>query len=417
MIQAVIERCAGIDVGKTFVVVCVMTGAAEAEPRVETRRFGTFNGELEHLRLWLVSEGCTHAVMESTGSYWKPIFNILEESIEVILTNAHDVKGRRGHKTDWKDSRWLAHLLRHGMIRPSFIPERGIRDLRDLTRRRKQLTHEATRVKNRISKVLEEANVKLGSVLTDIFGVTGRMILLALLEGKLTASEMAHLARKKAKLKIPSITASLENHRLTEAQRLLIRQSFCQLDFLASCITQLEAEIRRRILAVPEYREASSLLQTIPGIREDAAACIIAESGVRMEQFPSAKHFSSWVGLCPGNNKSADIEKAGRTTKGNVWLRTLMVECAWSASLKLGSYFRARYQRLIPRTGKKRAIVAVAHSLLTLIYEILSTKTPYRKAAEEIEYERSRQRYVRHHLKALAKLGYIVHHVPLPARE
>jgi transposase len=379
MIQAVIERCAGIDVGKTFVVVCVMTGAAEAEPRVETRRFGTFNGELEHLRLWLVSEGCTHAVMESTGSYWKPIFNILEESIEVILTNAHDVKGRRGHKTDWKDSRWLAHLLRHGMIRPSFIPERGIRDLRDLTRRRKQLTHEATRVKNRISKVLEEANVKLGSVLTDIFGVTGRMILLALLEGKLTASEMAHLARKKAKLKIPSITASLENHRLTEAQRLLIRQSFCQLDFLASCITQLEAEIRRRILAVPEYREASSLLQTIPGIREDAAACIIAESGVRMEQFPSAKHFSSWVGLCPGNNKSADIEKAGRTTKGNVWLRTLMVECAWSASLKLGSYFRARYQRLIPRTGKKRAIVAVAHSLLTLIYEILSTKTPYRK--------------------------------------
>lgn len=417
MIQAVIEKCAGIDVGKTFVVVCVMTGAAEAEPRVETRRFGTFNGELDHLRLWLVSEGCTHAVMESTGSYWKPIFNILEESVEVILTNAHDVKGRKGHKTDWKDSRWLAHLLRHGMIRPSFIPERGIRDLRDLTRRRKQLTHEATRVKNRISKVLEEANVKLGSVLTDIFGVTGRMILLALLEGKLTASEMAHLAKKKAKLKIPSLTASLENHRLTEAQRLLIRQSFCQLDFLASCISELEAEIRRRILAVPEYREASSLLQTIPGIREDAAACIIAESGVRMEQFPSAKHFSSWVGLCPGNNKSADIEKAGRTTKGNVWLRTLMVECAWSASLKLGSYFRARYQRLIPRTGKKRAIVAVAHSLLTLIYEILRTKTPYRKAAEEIECERSRQRYVRHHLKALAKLGYIVHHAPVPARE
>lgn len=417
MIQAVIEKCAGIDVGKTFVVVCVMTGAAEAEPRVETRRFGTFNGELDHLRLWLVSEGCTHAVMESTGSYWKPIFNILEESVEVILTNAHDVKGRKGHKTDWKDSRWLAHLLRHGMIRPSFIPERGIRDLRDLTRRRKQLTHEATRVKNRISKVLEEANVKLGSVLTDIFGVTGRMILLALLEGKLTASEMAHLAKKKAKLKIPSLTASLENHRLTEAQRLLIRQSFCHLDFLASCISELEAEIRRRILAVPEYREASSLLQTIPGIREDGAACIIAESGVRMEQFPCAKHFSSWVGLCPGNNKSADIEKAGRTTKGNVWLRTLMVECAWSASLKLGSYFRARYQRLIPRTGKKRAIVAVAHSLLTLIYEIVRTKTPYRKAAEEIECERSRQRYVRHHLKALAKLGYIVHHAPVPARE
>lgn len=417
MIQAVIERCAGIDVGKTFIVVCVMTGAAQAEPRVEIRRFGTFNEELENLRLWLLNQGCTHAVMESTGSYWKPIFNILEESIEVILTNAHDVKGRKGHKTDWKDSRWLAHLLRHGMIRPSFIPELGIRELRGLTRRRKQLTYEATGVKNRISKVLEEANVKLGSVLTDIFGVTGRAILLALLDGKMNASEMAHLAKKSAKLKIPSIIASLENHRLTETQAFLIRQSLRQLDFLASCITELEDEIRRRILAVPEYRQASSLLQTIPGIREDAAASIVAESGVRMEQFPSAKHFSSWVGLCPGNNKSADVEKAGRTTKGNVWLRALMVECAWSASMKIGSYFRARYQRLIPRTGKKRAIVAVAHSLLTLIHQMLSTNTPYRKAAEETEYERTKQRYVRHYLKALAKLGYIVHEAPLPSLE
>ena len=209
---------------------------------------------------------------------------------------------------------------------------------------------------------------------------------------------------------------------MTESHRFLIRQAFRQLDFIASCITELEGEIRRRILTVPEYREASSLLQTIPGIREDAAASIIAEAGVRMDQFPSAKHFSSWAGLCPGNNKSADVARPGHTTKGNLWLKTLMVECAWSASLKLGSYFRARYQRLIPRTGKKRAVVAVAHALLTLIYQILSTKMPYRKAAEELAYERNRQRYVRHHLKALAKLGYIVHQVPenqapVPARE
>jgi len=414
MIQAVVERCAGIDVGKTFVVVCVMTGAANEEPHVERRRFGTFNEDLERLRLWLKDERCTHAVMESTGSYWKPIFNILEESIEVILTNARDVKARKGHKTDWKDSWWLAHLLRHGMIRPSFIPERGIRELRDLTRRRKQLTYEATGVKNRISKVLEDANIKIGSVLTDIFGVTGRAILEALLDGNMNPSEMARLARKSAKRKIPEITASLTSHRLTETQRFLIRQSFRHLQFLTSCIKELEEEIRRRILSVPEYREASSLLQTIPGIREDAAAAIIAEAGVNMGQFPSAKHLSSWVGLCPGNNKSADLEKAGPTTKGNAWLRALMVECAWAAAMKRGSYFRSRYQRLLPRTGKKRAVVAVAHSLIKLIYEMLSTRTPYRKAAEEVEYERTRMQYVRHHLKALARLGYIVPELSSP---
>ena len=417
MIQAVIERCAGIDVGKTFIVVCLMVGPAHEEPRVEVRKFGTFNEELEKLRLWLLNERCTHTVMESTGSYWKPIFNVLEESLAVILTNAHDVKGRKGHKTDWKDSRWLAHLLRHGMIRPSFIPERGIRELRDLTRRRKQLAHEATGVKNRISKVLEEANVKLGSVLTDIFGVTGRAILAALLEGRMSPAEMAGLARKSAKLKVPAITASLQSHRLTDTQRFLIRQSFRQLEFLDGCMAELEEEIRRRILTTPEYLQAASLLQTIPGIREDAAASIIAEAGVRMAQFPTAKNFSSWVGLCPGNNKSADVEKPGRTTKGNAWLRSLLVECAWAAAMKIGSYFRARYQRLLPRTGKKRAVVAVAHSLALLIHQMLSTHTPYRKAAEETEYERSRQKYVRHHLKALARLGYIVHGDPILSTE
>ncbi len=327
------------------------------------------------------------------------------------LTSARDVKIRKGHKTDWKDSRRLAHLLRHGMIRPSFIPERGIRELRGLTRRRKQLTHEAIGVKNRVSKVLEEANIKLGSVLSDIFGVTGRAILEALLDGKMSPSEMAHFAKRSAKQKIPEITASLERHRLTDEQRFLIRQSFRQLEFLASCIDELEQEIRHRILAVPEYREASSLLQTIPGVREDAAAVIIAEAGVHMEQFPSAKHFSSWVGLCPGNNKSADVEKTGHTTKGNAWLRAVMVEIAWPASMKLGSYFRVRYQRLVPRIGKKRAVVAVAHSMLTLIYQMLSTKTPYRKAVEEQTHELGRQKYIRQHLKALARLGYIVHEV------
>jgi transposase len=204
MIAAVIERCAGIDVGKKFLVVCVMSGSLEAEPKTEIRKFGTIVAELEHLRDWLVQEGCSHAVMESTGSYWKPVFNILEDSVEVVLANAYDVQNRRGHKTDPNDSRWLAHLLRHGMIRPSFIPERAIRELRDLTRRRRQLVGERARERNRIQKILEDANVKLGDVLSDVLGLSGRLMIDALLERLLQVEEIAQLAQRKAKQKIPT---------------------------------------------------------------------------------------------------------------------------------------------------------------------------------------------------------------------
>jgi transposase len=194
MIEAVIEQCAGIDVGKKFLVVCVMTGSLQAEPKSEIRKFGTIVSELELLRDWLIREGCSHAVMESTGSYWKPVFNILEDSVDVVLANAFDVRNRRGHKTDPNDSRWLAHLLRHGMIRPSFIPDRAIRELRDLTRRRKQLVGESACERNRIQKTLEDSNVKLGDVLTDIFGLSGRLIINALLDGVMPVEEIAQFA-------------------------------------------------------------------------------------------------------------------------------------------------------------------------------------------------------------------------------
>jgi transposase len=256
MIPTLVERCVGIDIGKKFVVACLMVGPAAEDPRVELRQFGTFTEDLVRLKDWIEAEQCTHAVMESTGSYWKPVFNVLEDAVTVVLANPREIKIRKGHKTDWKDSHWLAHLLRHGIIPASFIPERGIRELRDLTCRRKQLIYARTAEKNRIQKILEDANVKLGSVLTDIFGLTGRAIVVALLEGKLTPVEMARFAQKQAKRKIPEIIASLEGHRLTEVQHFLIRQSLSHLEFLQTAIKELEAEVRARIESVEQYHRS-----------------------------------------------------------------------------------------------------------------------------------------------------------------
>ncbi len=266
MIPAIIERCAGIDVGKTFLTVCLLTGPADGEPKVETRKFGTFHSDLETLRRWITDEQCTRVVMESTGCYWKPVFNILEGSVAVSLANGQDVKGRKGHKTDWNDCRWLAHLLRHGLIRASFIPSKPVRELRDLTRRRKQVLSNAGSERNRVQKVLEEANVKISSVLSDVFGVSGQLMLEALLEGKATVEEVANLARHTARRKIPEIIQSLEGNRLDGHYRMLIRLSLEHLAFLEQQLKQIDAEILLRV-EQPEFRQAFELLQTIPGIK------------------------------------------------------------------------------------------------------------------------------------------------------
>lgn len=403
MIPAVLTHCAGIDIGKRNLAVCLMVGPAESEPRVEVREFSTFNTDLEAMKRWLVQAGCTHVIMESTGPYWKPVFNILEDSLAVCLANAEDVKGRKGHKTDRRDAKWLAHLLRHDMVRASFVPPRPIRELRDLTRRRKQLLGDATSERNRVQKTLEDANVKLGSVLSDVFGVSGQRMLEALLKGSGSAQEIAEMARQKARRKIPQIIESLTGHRFSEHHRFMIRMSLEHLRMLEGQIIDLDEELIKRINFLGLER-LLSLLQTIPGLGHDSAVSILAEVGPDMKQFPTGKQLSSWAGVCPGNKKSAGKDFRGHTTRGNRWLRSTLTECAWAASKSKKSPLREKFWRWAVG-GKKKAVVAVAHGLLLQVYQVLRTQQPLAQTQAPPIDQRRRQRIVRHHLRCLGRLG------------
>jgi transposase len=409
MICAAIERCAGIDVHKKILAVCLMIGPLEGEPRVERRLFGTHRGELERLREWLEEEQITHVVMESTGSYWKPVFNVLEDTVKVYLANPHEVKNRRGHKTDDKDGWWLAHLLRHAMIHPSFIPPRPIRELRDLTRRRKKMVGASTAERNRIQKVLEDANVKLGNVLSDVFGASGQKMLDALLEGKATADEISQLAKGRAKEKMTQIWESLDGHLMTAHHRQMIRYSLAHLQFLEAQIAELDRAIVDK-MEQADLARSCELVRSVPGIQQTAAASIVAEMGNNMEQFPTEQDASSWAGVCPGNNRSAGKNKNSHTNRGNPWLRSALTECAWAAANKKKCFLNDKFWRITGRKGGKKApaLVAVAHTLLILVYRVLASGQPYQeKGAPPID-ECQRQRLIRHHTRRLGKLGIAV---------
>jgi len=409
MISAAIERCAGIDVGKKFLAVCILTGPLDGEPRVERRRFGTVTAELESLRDWLKAEGVTDVVMESTGSYWKPVFNVLEGSLKVCLANPQEVRNRKGHKTDDKDGWWLAHLLRHAMIYPSFIPPRAIRELRDLTRRRKRLLSDATSEKNRVQKVLEDANAKLGNVLTDVFGVSGQLMLEALLEGKAGPMEIAQLAKRGARKRIPEIIQAVEGHRLSDHHRKMIRYSLKHMLFLEEQIAELDRDIAAQIGSAG-LGQAQQLIQTVPGIQDRSAANILAETGADMQQFPSAKHLSSWAGVCPGNNRSAGKNKSSHTTGGNPWLRSALTECAWAAAATKNCSLKDKFWRVTSRAGGKKApaLIAVSHVMLTLIYQVLQTHQPFEDRKLPPLGEPHKQRMIRHHVRRLGKLGVAI---------
>ena len=406
MICAAVERCAGIDVGKKWLAVCVMTGPLNGDAQVQQRRYGVNVANLEGLRDWLVKEGVTHVVMESTGSYWKPIFNVLEDSVKVYLANPKEVKARKGHKTDDKDGWWLAHLLRHAMIHPSFIPPRRIRELRDLTRRRARLQGAGTAEKNRVQKILEDANVKLGNVLSDVFGASGQLMLDALIEGKAAPEEIAQFAQRRAKRKIPEIVAALEGHQMSGHHRKMIRYSLSHMKFIEEQIEQIDEDITAKIHEAGMDRQWENL-QTVPGIQERSAANILAETGADMTQFPSARHISSWAGVCPGNNRSAGKNRSSRTTGGNPWLRGALTECAWAAAAKKNCFLKEKFWRITTTKGGKKntALIAVAHSILLLSYEVLRTEQPYRDRQTPALSEPQKERLIRHHIRKLGKLG------------
>lgn len=405
MIPAVIERCAGIDVGRKLLVVCVMVGDANATPEAEVRKFSTLNEGLNQLRDWLHETQCTHVVMESTGSYWRPVYNVLDDKqLHVILANSQQVKNLRGHKTDRNDSRWLAHLLRHGMIRPSFIPNRETRELRDLTRRRKQLIGCAVDERNRVQRVLQEANVQLGIVLSDVFGESGLHMLDALVNQDASPEQIADLAVKQARKKIPEIRKALEGHQMTDHQRSLIRHSMEHLAFLEEKIAELDGEIAERVKGSSAIQKAVELVQSVPGIKKTAAAAIIAETGSDMTQFPTDGQLASWIGVCPGNNESAGKRKSGQSTKGNPWARRTLVECSWSATRKKDSESKKLYERLKRSIKHKRALVATAHWIVLQIHEVLSTGQPYQVDPDPKLTVAQANRLARHHSRRLRHL-------------
>lgn len=410
MIGAVMECCAGIDVGKKVIVVCVLKGPANGDAQAQIRKFETTNIVLAQMRQWLVECGCTHVVMESTGEYWRPVFNILEEAntLQIVLANSQQVKGLRGHKTDPNDAHWLAHLLRHGMIRPSYIPPLPIRQLRDLTRRRRQLIGTGAQERNRIQKVLETANIKLGNVLSDVFGLSGQLMLEALLEGQSDLQKVAELAQRQAKKKIPQIRAALEGHRLNALQGKLIHLSLDHMALLEDQIAALDQEIGQHLQA-SQLQRPHQLLQTIPGIKQEAASSVLAELGPDMNVFGSGAKCSAWAGVAPGNNESAGRRKRAPALRGNPWIRSTLVECAWSASRKKDSAFQHQYERLKPRLGHKRAIVAVAHSLLLVIFQVLSVGEPYTGPGADPMPETKVAKLIRHHTRRLKTLRKRVH--------
>ena len=410
IMETMIERCCGIDVHKRTIVVCLLVGPRGEKPQVTIKSFPTLTRELLACRDWLVSAGCTHVVMESTGVYWKPVFNILEDSLEVILAHARQVKHLPGKKTDVQDCQWLAELLRHGLVKGSFIPPKPIRELRDLTRYRQKLIQQRSSEINRLQKFLEDANIKLASVVTDIQGVSAQQMIRHLIEEDLTVPEMAQLAKGRLRTKMEVLEQSLEGY-LTDHHRLLLKLA---LQMIASYDENLEAlngEIEKRM---EPHRETAERLATIAGVKKKTIESLIAEIGVDMSRFPTHGHLAAWAGVCPGNNQSAGKRKSGKTPPGNKWLKRTLAEAALAASRKKDSYLKDRFRRLAARRGKKRAILAVAHSILIIAYHVIKEQSTYLELGA-VYFDRLNEHRLITRLKSrMEALGYKVDLEKLP---
>jgi len=402
--EAIYTCCCGLDVHRRSVAACVRRLEAGGRLHQETRTFGTMTQDILALADWLAAQGVTHVALEATGVYWKPIYNLLEDRFTLLLVNARHVKHVPGRKTDVQDCQWLAQLLQAGLLRGSFIPPRPQRELRELTRHRSQLVGEKTRAANRLQQLLEDANIKLGTVATDILGASGRDMLRALIAGEQDPEKLADLARRQLRSKLPELRRALEG-KVTEHHRFLLGQLLAQVEHLEA---QIEA-LSRRIEAVSgPFAPALAKLTTLPGFESRAAQNVVAEIGPDMQPFPTAAHLASWAGVCPGNNESAGKRKSGRTTHGNRWLRAALVQSAWAATRKKDSYFQAQYRRLAARRGKKRAILAVAHSLLVVIYHMLKNGSTYQDLGGDYFDKINAKRLLPYFVSRIKDLGYQV---------
>ena len=402
--EQLIERCAGLDVHKQTVTACVRVPGTARRRESHVRRFGTTSADLLALRDWLDAHGVTHVAMESTGVYWKPVYYILEERFTCLLVNAAHIKRVPGRKTDVQDSEWIAQLLEHGLLRGSFVPPAPIRELRDLTRYRKVLIEERTREVNRLHKVLEDAGIKLASVATDILGVSGRAMLEALVQGTTDPEVLANLAQKRLRAKIPALRQALTG-RFRPHHAFLVSQILAHLDHLGAATATVSTRVAA--LIVP-FADELARLDTIPGVNRRTAEVLIAELGVDMRVFPSPRHLASWVALCPGQHESAGKQQSGKTRQGNRWLRAALTEAALSAIRSSKTTFAARYHRLQRHRGHKKAVIAVAHSLVVTVYHLLARQTIYREASGADADPRHVAQATRRAVQVLERHGYRV---------
>ena len=398
------SRCAGLDVHKKTVVACVLVAGPKGKPAKQVRTFSTVTAGLLELSDWLAGQGVTHVAMESTGVYWKPVFHILEGRFETWLVNAQHIKQVPGRKTDVRDCEWIAQLLQHGLLRPSFVPPEPIRQLRDLTRQRSQLVAEKTAVANRIQKVLEDANIKLASVASDVLGASGRDMIRAMIAGEDDPAALAGLARRLLRRKIPALEQALYG-RVAEHHRFQLQLLMDHLESLEGLIARLSGRVEQ---VIAPFEEAISRLVTIPGVERRTAENLIAELGGDMSRFPTSGHLASWAGICPGQHQSAGKSKGGAARHGNRWLRQALTQAAWAASHTKGTYLSAQFRRLAARRGKKRALVALGHTLLVIVYHILRDGAVYQELGADHFDRLEPERLTQHLVKRLERLGHKV---------
>ena len=402
--ETIVERCCGLDVHQSVVVACVLTGAAGKRPRKQVRTFRALKAGLAELRQWLLEEGVTSVAMEATGVYWLPVYAALETAFDITVANATHIKNVPGRKTDVKDSEWIADLLRHGLIRKSYVPPKDLRQLRDLLRYRRKLVQSRSSERNRLQRLLETANIKLASVMSDVFGASGRAMLDAIVQEGYVPAHVANLARGVLRKKTADLTLALDGD-IEEHHRFMLGVQLRRLDQLEDDIKALDARIDSKL---EPYRRHFERLQQIPGVDRIGAATIIAEIGVDMTPFSTEHHVTAWAGVAPGNNESAGKKKRETTRKGNVHLQTALVQAAVSAARVKGSYLRSKYWRLVPRTGKKRAAMAIARKILIAAYFMLRDGVEYADLGEAYLDTRNAETTRRTLVKRLEAMGYTV---------